>query len=149
MSLGTSRRASDAGETLVELLVTIAILAIAFTGILAGVGTALIASDVHRKAATSETLVRNVGEMLVDRAVPYVPCAKSTSYSITGVTIPSGYNASVASVDLWDGKSPAGYVPTLSTCPEADAGVQRLTVLVAASGVHAESETVQVVKRAP
>ena len=146
---GSGSRRTEAGETLVELLVTIVIMGIAFTGVLAGLGMAAVSSGVHREAATGETLVRDAAETLLDPAVAYVPCATTASYGLKGLTIPKGYAIAVREVGYWDGQNPARYPTALATCPSADNGVQRLTIAVTSTDARAATESVEIIKRSP
>jgi hypothetical protein len=80
----------------------------------------------------------------------YVNCAGLNAYSLSGVTVPSGYSVSISSVQYWNGTPPSGstYQPTFqSGCPSSDPGLQRITIsAIAPSG--AATETVQILKRA-
>ena len=53
---------SDDGTTLIEVIVTVAIMGIAFAVILGGMATSVLMSDVHRKQATSQTILRDYAE---------------------------------------------------------------------------------------
>jgi Tfp pilus assembly protein FimT len=128
------RRHSEAGETLAELLVTIAILGLAIVVITAGLGAAIISSDVHRGHATADGLARSTAECLKDRTQPY---QASGNYSSSGC-IPSG--VSVAT-QWWTGTptSPAAFSSTSNAN-----GLEQLTV-TATSG--SSRQTVAVLKR--
>jgi type II secretory pathway pseudopilin PulG len=125
---------SEAGETLAELLVTIAILGIAIVAIVGALADALLASNVHRSHATADTVARNAAETLKDRD----PTTWNAGGSYT-VTAPSGFSVSVTA-RCWNGDSPA----TFAACPNGDRGLQELTVT--ATGNNA-TETVAVLKR--
>jgi Tfp pilus assembly protein FimT len=126
------RRHSEAGETLAELLVTIAILGLAIVVITAGLGAAIISSDVHRGHATADGLARSTAECLKDRTQPY---QESGNYSSSGC-IPSGVGVAT---QWWTGTSPAAF----SSAPNAN-GLEQLTV-TATSG--SSRQTVTVLKR--
>ncbi len=138
----------ERGETLLELLIAIAILGIAVVAIVAGIATALTASDVNRKQARVETLLRNYAEAVTNPAVGYVECATTGSYpsAPTGFTLPSGYSISITSMAYWNADNPATFT---STCPaNPDNGVQRVTVRVNSSDVRGD-KTLTFVKRRP
>jgi prepilin-type N-terminal cleavage/methylation domain-containing protein len=63
------RLAGERGLSLIEVLVTVAILGLAFVTILGGMTVSIAGSDVHRKQATSQTVLRNLAEYL--KSVPY------------------------------------------------------------------------------
>src|SRR5204862_2610228 len=96
----------EAGETLVELLVAIAILGVAIVVIVGGLGNAILASNVHRNYATAGTVARNAAETLKDRRLPW---NASGSYAVSGS---NGVSVSVTA-KCWNGNSPA----TFAACP--------------------------------
>ena len=135
-----ARRLHDeAGFSLVEILVTIVIVGIAFAAILGGMVTSIVVSDLHRGQASADVLARSAAEAVKDQAIPYVPCAGPSDYVSA---LPTG--ASITSVRYWDGTS-SNPVAFSGSCPNPDKGMQLITV-VAGSG--RASETVEFVKRA-
>lgn len=133
--------ASDDGLSLVELMVAVAILGIAFVAIVGGMSTAVYVSDVHRKQATAGTVLREYAEVV--EAAAYQPCTGASQPSY-GFPAPAGYTAEVVagSVEVWDGNTPAGFV----SCSSTDPGLQRMRLTVTSDDGRA-SETVQLVKR--
>jgi prepilin-type N-terminal cleavage/methylation domain-containing protein len=149
-----SRRAerSDAGVTLLEVLVTITIMGIAFTALLSALTGIFWSGDAHRKVARAETLVRSYADA-VDVA-PYVNCAAAADY--TGALLPAppaGYTASIQLVEYWNGGATGSIFPgtTQATCvANGDKGVQRITVrVVQTDAVRGVTIDVVVVKRDP
>ena len=138
------------GETLLELLVSVAIMGTAFVAILAGIGTTLIATDSHRQQATAETVLRSYAERIQDAAdVAYVDCATTASYANpVGFSLPaSGWSASVSSVLFWQGDTPPTFA---ASCPTPDNGLEQLTLTVQSpAGSRQATETVVIVKRKP
>jgi type II secretory pathway pseudopilin PulG len=137
----TGRRESgdaDEGTTLLELLLTIAIMGIAVATIVGGAMTAVVGSDANHKQADISSAVRAFADDVV--ALPYQACL--ATYSPPYVA-PAGLTASITAVEYWDSPTSA----FLSTCPASDFGYERLTLLVASVDGRA-SETVQVEKRA-
>jgi type II secretory pathway pseudopilin PulG len=125
----------EAGETLAEILVTIAILGLAIVVIVGALGTALRASAIHRTHATADTVARSAAETLKDRKLAW---NSSGSYTVSGS---SGVTVSVTAA-CWNGDSPATFGP--APCPNGDRGLQQLTVTATGDGA---SETVTVLKR--
>jgi type II secretory pathway pseudopilin PulG len=121
VSTGTSeagppreRRCADAGESLVELLVSIAIMGIAVTAILGAITMGATASSLHKNEAQSQTLVRNWAEKVSDdsRTPGFWACPDPVIPLATG--LPTGYTPT-RSVSYWnpstmkfDGPSCAG-----------------------------------------
>ncbi|MBI4729748.1 MAG: type II secretion system protein [Acidobacteria bacterium] len=133
----TRRRAGrdERGTTLVEVLVAVAIMGVAFTSILGGIATSIMASDMQRKEATAETVLRSYSEAV--RLTAYSSCA--AAYSAV-YSPPSGFETRVLSIEYWE--SGTTFQPTCA----ADTGLQRLT-LEARSTDGKASETVQILKR--
>jgi prepilin-type N-terminal cleavage/methylation domain-containing protein len=151
-----TRTQSEAGMTLVEVLVALAILGIAVITIVGGLGTASNASDRHRKQATADTVVKGYAEAIKqkDEVGAYVGCTTATptplsSYAPTslhsGWTVPSGYTASATAIKYWNPTA----VAFQSSCPSGnDQGAQLLT-LSAQSADGRDTETVDIVLRKP
>jgi type II secretory pathway pseudopilin PulG len=106
---------------LVEILVTVAIMGIAITGIFSALSTYLMLGSVQRSTANVDQVIRTYSESMVSAS--YVSCASSYA----SVTLPSGYSFSAGpTIDYWKGDSPATFS---STCA-SDKGVQRISATV-------------------
>ena len=134
----------DGGESLVELLVALTILATAVAVLLAGLSTAILMSDVHRKQAAAGAYVRAFAEAVSGTVAAYpsgyVTCATTGSYASAYTLSDPNFTASVVEVRHWNGS-------TFSTCG-TDSGVQRVTVRVASTDGKVE-ETLSVILRRP
>jgi len=140
------RHTSERGESLVEVLIAVAIMGIAVVAIMGGLTTSVLVSDVHRKQTTAGTVVRAYAEAIEHSVADgnYVACAPAGSYaSPAGFTVPSGYPKSVVagSMRYWNGTA-------WQTSCSTDSGVQRLQIQVASDDGRA-TETVMVVLRKP
>ena len=62
-------RSTDAGFSLIEVLVTVVIMGLTFVVFVGGMGTSIIASDHHRKHAVAQASIRNFAEAV--KAVPF------------------------------------------------------------------------------
>jgi Tfp pilus assembly protein FimT len=135
MSLRQFSAAHDeTGETLAELLVTIAILGIAIVAIVGGLANGILASSAHRDHATTNAVALTAAECLKDRSVAY---QQNGNYSSSGC-IPSGVTVSTA---WWDGASTS---PAAFGNGQTTFGLQRLTVSAAATRA---TESVTILKR--
>jgi len=131
-ALGGARR-TEAGETLVEVLMTITIIGIAFVAVFGAIFTALRVSDYHRKTTTADVVLRNFAEVVKQPAgaYAYAPCTTAgaaVSYPAYSPAAPhADYTASVTKIRYLSGY--AGRTPTWSdTCVVPDLGVQELTL---------------------
>lgn len=111
----------DAGGTLVETLVAVTILGIAFTAIVGGMYTSAVASDANRKQATATANLTSYAEAVKGDA--YVACA--SSYPGSGYTVPTGYAKGTVSVAYWDAAT-STFVATCATDP----GLQRVSLSI-------------------
>jgi prepilin-type N-terminal cleavage/methylation domain-containing protein len=141
---------NDRGETLVELVVAIAILGVAGVAILAGLQMSVRASDQHRRHAESGSHVRSFAEAIqqsVDTNAGFKTCGNAGSYaSLTVPGLPSGYTPTVASVRKWNGSA------WVACTGNDDAhGTQQLELRVTSLGDagHRVVETLAVVVRKP
>ncbi len=145
MSTRRTPACSDAGETLIELVIAIAILGIAAVAILGALMMSVRSSVLHRNDASGDAYVRSYAEAIqtwVD-ANNIQPCASAAStYQAVPVTdLPPGYTRAVT-VQSWNGSA-------WGACT-AD-GIQRLNLTVTTTGdaAHKADETLTVVLRQP
>jgi len=143
---------SEEGFTFLEVMITLALLSIAFVAILSAVVTMISTTDQHKVLAKGENAVRTLGEVVKsETANPFVPCAASTpasTYQAKAVAAGnfSGLTPTVISVKSWDGNSPA----TFTDCPAADNGAQLITVRVTGTSLgRPVTQTLTVIKRKP
>jgi prepilin-type N-terminal cleavage/methylation domain-containing protein len=139
MNTPQTRWTSEAGMTLSEILVAVAILGIAVATIVGGLAQASSSSDRHRKAATADTALKSFAEHIKQKVAvgAYVQCPTTTtsSYaSLSGWTAPTGYTVSVDSVKYWNGSSFDAACPTaVPPSTERDQGAQLLKLVAASS----------------
>lgn len=155
---------SEAGETLLELLISIAIVGIAVTALLGGLRMAVQGSTLDERQVHAQALLRSWGEHVVSATTDdtYVACATPGTYSAapwayTSPTPPAGlqplpddFTAEVTSVEYLTSPGPAGTAGFGSSCP-TDYGVQRveLTMRVADAQQPGFDATYEVVVRRP
>lgn len=123
------RGGGDAGETLVELLITVTILGVVIVALLAGLATAVRLSDTHRTQANAGVVLEAAAEAV--KAAAPDDCGGSTPY-----------NQALASVDLPSGWSQSNL--SITGC----SGSPLQTITIQVTGPRGgSSETVDVVKR--
>jgi type II secretory pathway pseudopilin PulG len=141
----------DRAETLIEVLVTVAILGVSMVAITGGISTSIITSDIHHKQAVAGTVLVNFAEAV--ELAPYVTCPSARTTYVTatliGATPPSGYTLAIVSTTA----NPFEYSNTsgtfASSCPVGgDGGLQRMWLQVSSNDGR-DVETVQLVKRIP
>jgi prepilin-type N-terminal cleavage/methylation domain-containing protein len=120
---GISTPTKDQGFTLVELLVTITIMATAMVAVFTGLTVLYRATSVERSNANLDQVVRTYSEGLASAA--YAAC--STSYST--VALPAGYSTTAGpTITYWKGDNPATFG---STCTAgSDPGIQQFSATI-------------------
>ena len=119
--------ADERGESLVEILVAVAIMAIVVTAFLAALSTGSFSVTVVRERVTAENLARSQLECVKDR--PYITGASPISYTtMCTVTAPSAYDIGV-DISYW-------YSPTneFTSVSDDDSGMQWITVTIFHNG---------------
>jgi type II secretory pathway pseudopilin PulG len=134
----------DRGESLLELLVAIAIMGIAAVAIFGALLTSVKVSDYHRKQTSAGAAVRNFAEKLTQYIATggYVSCAGTYS---PGYVAPAGLTAATTSVLYWP---TSGTLWTSSCTPSTDTGVQQVAIHVSSNDGRA-TEALLVVVRKP
>jgi len=92
---------SDSGESLIELIIAITIMAVAVVTIVGAIATSIMMSDIHRKQSTAGSYVRSYAAAIQDAVAADNSGAAYGSVCSSAVqptTLPtSGYTASIAS----------------------------------------------------
>jgi type II secretory pathway pseudopilin PulG len=130
---------TDEGTTLVETLVAVSIVGIAFTALVGGMYSTVVASDTNRKQAAATTYLVSYAEAVKGDA--YTACA--ASYPGAGFTVPAGYTKGALSVAYWNATT-SNFDPTCGT----DSGLQRVTLSIGSNDGLGVVD-VQLLKRAP
>lgn len=143
---------------MIELLVTIVVMGIAFAVIVGGLGISILGSDVNRRQASAETVLRNFAEHVKTRGAcaPADACddqgyladciAAKSSYQ-SAFTAGPGFTATVVSVSPANSTDATAFMGC-SAAPAADSGLQLVVLSVTmTSDNRPVTETVDVVKR--
>ncbi|GAA1833812.1 prepilin-type N-terminal cleavage/methylation domain-containing protein [Luedemannella flava] len=145
--MNAPRQRGDRGETLIELLVAITLMATAIAVIMGGIATSVRISDQHRKQATAGASVRDFAEAIENRlassATGYVESCSAMKATYEGVyTAPAGYVRSIDMSEGWNGST-----GTFGAC--VDSGTLRRITLSVRSTDNRAKEELQLVIRKP
>lgn len=96
------------GDTLVEVILAVAILGIVVVAVVGGMYTTVVGSDIHRKQSVATTVLTGAAEALKEPTTLFSACAGTShagyNAAVSSVSRPSGWAAPViTSVDYWDG----------------------------------------------
>lgn len=100
----------ERGETLVEVMITIMVIAVGLVAVVAAMGSMIIASDTHRTLAIGEVVIRDYGDSIKARAgVPvstaaYIRCpdAAALQPAAADYSPPTGWDATaIVGVEYW------------------------------------------------
>jgi hypothetical protein len=145
-------RGHDRGETLVELLVAIAVMSTAVVTIIGATATAIRLSGIHREQAKAGAYLREFAEAIeasvANSPTGYRPCNSSgltatyTGYYTNPPSAP--YQPDITAIRAWDG---TGFtIAPGASC--SDPGVQRVSLRVRNTTDNV-SETLDIVIRRP
>ena len=147
---------NDDGETLIELIIAVAIMGITVVAIVGGFATSILMSDIHRKQATAGAYLRNYAEALQGS---YVSCSSPGTAPNYGATLapPTGFDPPTTTVRFWDNTSASFKFwdkksATFSTgssldCPATDPGLQQVTLTLPSTDLRASESLVVVVRK--
>jgi prepilin-type N-terminal cleavage/methylation domain-containing protein len=130
-------RCSEEGVTLIELVITIAILGITFVALLGGMFTFQTSATYHARQADGADYIRQYAEVV--STLPYQPCP--AAYVASGFSVPAGWTAAL-SATYWNGTA------FTATCPTTDTGLDAVHLTLASTDGR-DTESLDVVKRAP
>jgi type II secretory pathway pseudopilin PulG len=141
------RQANDQGETLLELIIAIAIMGIAVVAIAGGITTTVLVSDSHRKQATAGAYVRSYGEAIQNTVATsgYVECATTTTPSYlspAGFSLPSNISYTASITEVQYATSTGGWSTSCGSN-----GAERLRLQVRSADGRANEELLVVVRK--
>jgi type II secretory pathway pseudopilin PulG len=105
-----ARARVDQGETLIEIIMTVAIVALTAVALIGSVLTSITSSGEHRTLALNDQYLKDyadsAAQQIQRQAAPlYKPCA-SVSYYNSNVTspsnVPSSYTIGITGIKYWD-----------------------------------------------
>ena len=119
----------EAGESLLEIIITIMIMGLAIPAVVGAVLAAVGASSQDRRQVQAQQLLTSWSETIAKHNDDgsYATCPAASYYAMgpfAPAAVPAGFTVSVASVDYWDAAT-----STFVGCA-ADQGVRRLQLRV-------------------
>lgn len=114
----------DRGDSLIEILVAVVIMGIAFAAIIGGFGVSIKGSSVHEDLADAQRQVRNAAEQI--KAATFTGCAGVGVVSNYTATADSGFHVDVSIPLIWDNSSGSYVTATVTNCLTAQ--LQKMTV---------------------
>jgi len=147
---------SEAGFSLIEIMLAVAIMGITFVALLTGMATAAQSAGLHRTQAVAELEVRRYAEIVESGG--WSVTASSGTYSVTAVAVPTSQaqtapyslTADPASVKCVNRSSLAERVPSSGSPCDAATEIQKLTLTVHSPGASPSAqrvrESVEIVK---
>ena len=132
---------SQDGFTLVEILVTVVIMSLAFVTLLEGEAVFFHSTTVRRTTASLDTDIRDYATAL--DADAYVDCASTYPASAAAGT------TSALTIDYWNGDSaPASFASHATCLANGEQGVQRLHITLTDTATN-QTDQLTIVKRKP
>ena len=137
-------RSGQQGETLLELLITISIMAGVVVAIIAGIATAADTSDMNKKEVGVEVVLRNYAEAV--KGAPYNQCAAPDPATIAYPN-PTGFTVSAPVLTGCYDAASGTWCATSPCNGRTDAVRLRLQVTTTdAAGPHQRSKSLEIVK---
>ncbi len=129
---------SEAGDTLIEVLLALVVLGIASVALLVAFATSISSSAEHRGLATADTVLRTAAEQAISQIQSqsdplYASCPALSYYqpggggAVTFTGLPTGYTASITALQYWNATS-SSFTTVQSSCTANS--IQWLTVTV-------------------
>jgi hypothetical protein len=108
----SGRFGDEGGESLIEIMITILVMAVGMVGIVGAIGSSIISSDAHRSLSQGEVVVRDFGEAIKKHAYEisdYVPCPDADQLDPDGTVIDAvnpalagaGWTAEITQIAWW------------------------------------------------
>jgi len=151
------RRRSEAGDTLVEVLLAIVVLGLTSVALLTAFGTIISSSAEYRRLATMDTVLRSASEQAISQVgqqsgALFASCesAGPSGPGQVNFSLPAGYTAVVSSVQYWNASAtPPVFNPpstwsgtSFSPCIPSAPQLLTITVTAAASGTSSSIRSV-------
>jgi len=98
---------SEAGDTLLEVLIALVVLGVASVALLVSFATSISASSTYRDVATLDSVLRTASEEVITQiqqqpAAMFASCGGAANVTFS---LPTGYTAAITAVEYWTGSS--------------------------------------------
>ncbi|MGZ4689024.1 MAG: type IV pilus modification PilV family protein [Acidimicrobiia bacterium] len=151
-------RRAECGETLVELMITVAIMGLAMVAILGAIWTTLRIADYNSKTSSADVVLRTFAEALKQpdaaNTFHYIPCTVAGAQVAYPQFVPdapyTNYVATITKIQYLSGYNSSNEPTWVDSCPATDLGLQRIQLKVTGPTTDPAvkgTETVTVVKR--
>ena len=149
---------NSTGETLIELIIAVAIMGITVVAIVGGIATSILMSDIHRKQTTAGAYVRSYAEAVQTYvAAGNFDATTSPDYGASTVLTPNtwaqftapntGINSPDVSVRCWDDAQQKFPEPPAGNGCTAGSTLQQVTLNVSSTDSRASESLVVVVRK--
>jgi Tfp pilus assembly protein PilV len=98
-------RRDDAGDSLIEILVALAVLSIGITALVTALGANITATGINRDQAQVEALLLSEAEYVKSVPLTSALCASATPFSTSAVTLPSGFTVTFGALTAYPGQA--------------------------------------------
>lgn len=141
------RRQAEAGETLVELIITIVIMGVIVVAFGTSIILAITMSAVHRDQASASAFLHNYAETLQTQ---YQPCTSAADpYATLLAGLPHAGFPSATAVVRTMTVDPSSGSTTFGSCPGADTGLQQVKLELASNNGMVDESLVIVLRSSP
>lgn len=109
MTVREGRRRADQGDTLIEVMIAVAILAIAGVALIGSVLTSITASSEHRFLTLNDVYIKSYSDAAIQQieraSSPLFSDCASTYSLVKPSDIPSNYPIVISSIEYWTGSA--------------------------------------------
>ena len=116
---------SEAGDSLIEVLIALTVISLTAVALLLAFGTSIAGSGEDSHIATFDTALRTASAEVTSfiqqqPSSNFANCSGASQYSTPGsISLPSGYSARVTAVAYWNGSGFTSAQPPGASCPSS------------------------------
>src|SRR3984957_16809217 len=149
-SLRGHETGSEAGDSLIEVLIALTVISLTAVALLLAFGTSIAGSGEDSHIATFDTALRTASAEVTSfiqqqPSANFANCSGASQYSTPGsISLPSGYSARVTAVAYWNGSGFTSAQPPGASCPPGALpnSPQQLTISVSYKSTSSTITTV-------
>ncbi|HEV3214011.1 MAG TPA: hypothetical protein VGZ03_11515 [Acidimicrobiales bacterium] len=154
-------RDPDAGDTLIEVLLALVIIAVCVVALMTGLLTSISGSSTHRSLSTIDTVLKSYAETMKSQVELqtnppplFAQCAQVTATTYQGATVaytpPTGYTVAIKGIEYWNSTTSQFDSVSSAACqanPQDQSGFQLL--ILKATDPHNGSQLIELGVRTP